>query len=353
MAIEGARSLGVVHCFTSTKDFTAGNPRLNMAFLSQIFVAKNGLPQVSADSVVDYTEPIKLVLPAAVMELALEGETMESLESLPAPVLLLRWLNYHTSTANPDSEPLQSFGDNENTFVPTLEALCITLHQLDSSLCTLCAKNSDDWKTASSAELAAQALAGAAALAIVTPLTAKDLCAPGHRRAQKLAQLASMIFNVKDGLVSSEALLTYSNEVIILAEGDEDIESFDYVSTEQVLLRWLNYHLINSRSNQTVDNFDEDLDVSIVQTLCVYQSLQSNKSVNVHTIEFPYFHIYYDSRQFHSHICPDTRILYYSRKFFTNSTRRSAACQMLTTTTRPLCARYLVALRRSESVAVS
>lgn len=49
--------------------------------------------------------------------------------------------------------------------------------------------------------------------------------------------------------------------MIRLKKDEEDLSTFQNLPTEEMLLRWLNYHLRNAGSDKVVKNFSGDLKV--------------------------------------------------------------------------------------------
>lgn len=49
--------------------------------------------------------------------------------------------------------------------------------------------------------------------------------------------------------------------MIRLKKEDEDLNTFKNLPTEELLLRWMNYHLRNAGSDRVVKNFSGDLKV--------------------------------------------------------------------------------------------
>jgi plastin-1 len=81
---------------------------------------------------------------------------------------------------------------------------------------------------------------------------------------------------VRIGLMS-KITLTNHPELYRLLEPGEDINDLLKLPPEQILLRWLNYHLKNAGSDRRVSNFSSDIKVC---TKCVFlSSMSSLKSV--------------------------------------------------------------------------
>lgn len=59
-------------------------------------------------------------------------------------------------------------------------------------------------------------------------------------------------------------------ELIYLVQEGEEVSSFSLISPEDILLRWLNYHLRKADSSRTANNFTTDLSVRFLLTKCLH-----------------------------------------------------------------------------------
>ncbi|XP_049850682.1 fimbrin-like [Schistocerca gregaria] len=85
---------------------------------------------------------------------------------------------------------------------------------------------------------------------------------------------------IKIGLLSKVNLKACPELFRLLNEGETQ-ESFLKLSPDQILLRWVNYHLANSGSNKRVQNFSSDIKDSEAYTLLLNQVAPKEAGVNM------------------------------------------------------------------------
>jgi len=75
---------------------------------------------------------------------------------------------------------------------------------------------------------------------------------------------------IRIGLLSDINLHEHPNLALLLGE-DESLEEFMKLSPEQILIRWVNYHLSRSTCNRRIANLTTDIKDSIVYTYLLHQ----------------------------------------------------------------------------------
>lgn len=73
-----------------------------------------------------------------------------------------------------------------------------------------------------------------------------------------------------------------------LLNDDERIEDLFKLSPEQILLRWVNYHLARSGSNRRIHNFTSDITDSEIYTLLLKQIAPADADVNTEALFVSY-----------------------------------------------------------------
>lgn len=73
------------------------------------------------------------------------------------------------------------------------------------------------------------------------------------------------VWHFQIGLLSDINLAHHPGLIHLLEEG-ETLEDLQKLTPEQILLRWVNYHLRNAGSDLRIKNFSEDIKVHI----CAY-----------------------------------------------------------------------------------
>ena len=85
---------------------------------------------------------------------------------------------------------------------------------------------------------------------------------------------------IKIGLLSDINLMNHPGLVLLLEEGEEP-DDLRKLSPEQILIRWVNYHLKNAGSNLRIRNFGDDIKDSEAYTLLLHQIAPKDRGVNL------------------------------------------------------------------------
>ena len=73
-----------------------------------------------------------------------------------------------------------------------------------------------------------------------------------------IIEVSQCLFQI--GLLSQVNLSANPGLVLLLEEG-ESLDDLMKLSPEEILIRWVNYHLRNSESNRQISNFSGDIKV--------------------------------------------------------------------------------------------
>jgi hypothetical protein len=85
------------------------------------------------------------------------------------------------------------------------------------------------------------------------------------------------------GLLSEISLAMNPNLAALLLEG-ESIEDFRKLSPEQILIRWVNYHLARTGCGRQVTNFTTDIKDSVVYTYLLHAISPPECGVNTNAL---------------------------------------------------------------------
>ena len=75
---------------------------------------------------------------------------------------------------------------------------------------------------------------------------------------------------------------------MLLRDG-ETLEEFKKLSPEQILIRWVNYHLDKSGCGRQIRNFGQDITDSIPYTHLLYQIAPQGKGVGLEPLNVSFF----------------------------------------------------------------
>lgn len=89
---------------------------------------------------------------------------------------------------------------------------------------------------------------------------------------------------IKIGLLSNINLKEHP-ELYHLLEPGETLETFSCLPSEQILLRWINYHLKGAGSNRRVNNFGSDISDSEAYTILLKQIAPKEKNVDLSPLQ--------------------------------------------------------------------
>lgn len=104
-----------------------------------------------------------------------------------------------------------------------------------------------------------------------------------------------MIFvNFQYGLLSNIDLRANPGLAALLMEG-ETLEEFMKLSPEQILIRWVNYHLERSGCGRQIQNFTTDITDSVAYTHLLHQIAPPDFGVNTLPL-----HVRYTDWKIHS-----------------------------------------------------
>ena len=81
-----------------------------------------------------------------------------------------------------------------------------------------------------------------------------------QREKRKIINLDIPLFAFQIGLLSEVNLHSHPGLVHLLLEG-ETIDDLLKLSPEEILIRWVNYHLRNAGCNRQIANFSSDIKV--------------------------------------------------------------------------------------------
>ncbi|KAJ8299243.1 hypothetical protein KUTeg_023303 [Tegillarca granosa] len=91
---------------------------------------------------------------------------------------------------------------------------------------------------------------------------------------------------IRIGLLSEITLSKHAGLVLLL-EDDETFEDLNKLSPEQILLRWVNYHLRNAGIDRTITNFGDDIKDSEAYTYLLHQIAPADKGVSLAPLDLP------------------------------------------------------------------
>lgn len=91
---------------------------------------------------------------------------------------------------------------------------------------------------------------------------------------------------IKIGLLSDINLMNHPGLVLLLEEGEEQADLLK-LTPEQILIRWVNYHLRNAGLNRQIRNFGEDIKDSEAYTHLLHQIAPKDRGVNLGPLNEP------------------------------------------------------------------